>query len=75
MGYKVIKPFTDLQDGRYVYQVGDDFPRLGANVTQERIAELTSTKNRRKEVLVKEVNMAPERRRKRRNARTDSEVN
>ncbi|MDU5688629.1 MAG: Rho termination factor N-terminal domain-containing protein [Kluyvera cryocrescens] len=43
--YKVIEYFTDLQDANYEYNVGDTFPRKGLNVSDERLAEL-STKDK-----------------------------
>lgn len=52
--YKVIVKFTDLQDGNRAYNVGDIFPRVGLKVTDERIAELASDKNRRGLPLIKE---------------------
>lgn len=45
--YKVIKFFTDLQDNDYAYDVNDEFPRKGLNVTDERIAELCGSDNKR----------------------------
>ena len=51
--YKVIKHFTDLQDKNHPYYVGDDFPREGLKVTKERIAELSSSNNKRREPLIK----------------------
>lgn len=42
---KVLKSFSDLQDGQYVYKAGDWFPRLNTTVTDERIAELASCNN------------------------------
>lgn len=83
--YKVIKSFSDLQDNGFVYEVGDVFPRLGKEITQERADELASKNNKRKEALIKYIEEhhikeksiidAPvERRRKRKNARTDSKV-
>lgn len=44
--YKVIKFFCDLQDNNCPYEIGDTFPRKGLSVTDERIAELSSDKNR-----------------------------
>lgn len=44
--YLVIVPFTDLQDNDFQYRVGDEFPRPGAKVSNERIDELSTTKNR-----------------------------
>ena len=40
--YKVIEYFTDLQDANYEYNVGDTFPRKGLNVSDERLAELST---------------------------------
>ena len=55
MMYKVIVRFTDLQDNKHVYNVGDEFPRVGAHPSKKRIAELASGKNRRKIPLIEEV--------------------
>ncbi len=44
--YKVIEYFTDLQDANYEYNVGDTFPRKGLNVSDERLAELSTKENR-----------------------------
>lgn len=43
---KVIKKFTDLQDGNHVYNVGDVYPREGYTPSEERIAELASDNNK-----------------------------
>lgn len=56
--YKVIVGFADLQDPYeghegYPYQVGDEYPRPGMEVSDERIAELASDKNRRGVPLIK----------------------
>ena len=53
--YKVIKPFTDLQDNNYKYDVGDTYPRKGLNVLQSRINELASDKNLQKTPLIEEI--------------------
>lgn len=44
--YKVIKFFVDLQDNNQPYNVGDTFPRKGLEVSEERLAELASDKNK-----------------------------
>ena len=54
--YKVVEYFTDLQDNGYAYSAGDTFPRAGVEVSEERIAELASTANRRGIVLIEAVN-------------------
>ena len=62
--YKVIKYFTDLQDNNYAYYVGDTFPRNGVEVGAERIAELSSDKNRMGVPLIEEIAEKPKRTRK-----------
>lgn len=53
--YKVIKFFTDLQDNKHPYHEGETFPREGVTVTEERLKELASKKNKRGVALIKEV--------------------
>lgn len=55
MKYKVLKYFEDLQDDRYPYHEGDIFPRDGFDVSEERIAELSSDANRRGKPLIEKV--------------------
>ena len=62
--YKVIKSFTDLQDNNYAYSVGDTFPHHGVEVGAERIAELSSDKNRLGVPLIEEITEKPKRTRK-----------
>ena len=44
MAYKVIKHFTDMQDGNHAYNVGDEYPRKGVKVLASRYKELASSK-------------------------------
>ena len=53
--YKVIKFFTDLQDNDFAYEVGAPFPREGLEVTEDRLAELASSNNRRRQPLIEKV--------------------
>lgn len=55
MAYKVIKMFTDLKDGGHRYNVGDPYPRKGAEATAERLAELSGRNNKQGEPLISEV--------------------
>ena len=55
MAFKVIKYFTDMQDNDFEYNEGDFFPRNGLSVLPSRIKELSTTQNRRKEILIVEV--------------------
>lgn len=53
--YKVIVPFTDLQDGNRVYQEGDTYPAEGAKSTKKRTEELLSADNKREMPVIEEV--------------------
>ena len=64
MAYKVIEYFEDLQDNGRPYNVGDVFPVDGNTVTDERLAELASTQNRRRIPLIEEIAEKPKRTRK-----------
>jgi hypothetical protein len=59
MMYKVVKYFTDLQDGNHPYNVGDVFPREGFEVLPSRIKELAGKKNRQGEPLIEEIEEEP----------------
>lgn len=52
--YKVIKFFTDLQDGNRAYSVGDTFPHAEAGypITEGRLAELAGSDNLQGEPLI-----------------------
>lgn len=56
MSYKVINYFEDLQDFNHPYKVGDMFPRLGMKVSEARLKELSTSKNRQKKPLIEFVN-------------------
>ena len=62
--YRVINRFFDLQDNNHAYSVGDAFPRNGVEVDSERIAELSSGKNRLGVPLIEEIAEKPKRTRK-----------
>lgn len=52
--YKVIERFMDLQDGNYIYEIGDVYPRKGADPTLDRIRELAGKTNNIGKPLIKE---------------------
>lgn len=52
MAYKALVDFTDLDTGK-VFRKGDLFPVEG--LSKERLKELTSTENKRKEVVIEEL--------------------
>ena len=64
MAYKVIEYFEDLQDNGRPYNVGDVFPVDGNTVTDERIAELASNRNKIGKPLIEEIVEKPKRVRK-----------
>ena len=62
--YKVIERFMDLQDDNYIYEVGDAYPREGADPTLERNRELASTSTKIGQPLIEEIAGKPKRTRK-----------
>lgn len=55
MAYKAIERFKDLKDDKYVYEVGDKYPRKGKRASKARIAELLGSENRRGRPVIEEV--------------------
>ncbi len=53
--YTVITDFVDIKDENHIYRTGDKFPRDGADASMERLAELSSTRNRCGVVLIKKL--------------------
>lgn len=53
--YRVIAHFCDLQDANHAYQKGDIFPREGNKVSDERLKELESEKNKQGRPLIEYV--------------------
>lgn len=53
--YKVVKSFTDLKDGNWLYDVGDTYPRNGVKVDRGRIAELCGINNKQGRPLIKQI--------------------
>lgn len=49
------RPWVDLQDNNYKYKQGDIYPREGLEVSEERIKELSTIKNKLGEVLIQKV--------------------
>lgn len=56
--HKVIEQFVDLMDSNHVYAVGDEFPRRGHVVSEDRINELSGNNNKRKMPLIAKVEEA-----------------
>jgi hypothetical protein len=52
MEYTVREDFVDIHDDSYFYRAGDKFPRPGVFVSDERIAELSSDRNRVGRMLI-----------------------
>ena len=80
MAYRVIKAFTDMQDGNYAYDPKDParntYPRKGLNVLQSRINELASKNNRQGVPLIEEIPEVveePKKEKKTKSVETDEE--
>lgn len=54
--FRVVVAFADMQDGGYIYNAGDEFPRAGINVNKKRLEELSSDRNRRGVALIVDEN-------------------
>ena len=50
--FKVIFEFSDLQHKKHIYRVGDEYPHSGYSVTEERLNELLTCKNRLRTPLI-----------------------
>ena len=53
--YRALSYFTDLLDKGYAYKRGDIYPRKGYTPTAERLAELSSNKNKRGVAVIAEI--------------------
>lgn len=52
MKYRAVIDFVDTQDNNHVYKIGDEFPRLGMEVTDARIDELIGSNNKLKRSVI-----------------------
>jgi hypothetical protein len=57
--YRVIEKFADLKDYNHIYEVGDIYPREGMLPLPERVAELSSNRNRLRTPLIEEIPEKP----------------
>lgn len=71
--FRVIKHFTDMQDGNFAYNVGDEYPRKGMSVLPSRIKELAGSKNRQGCPLIEEIPEVEETPKKKKSAKADEE--
>lgn len=53
--YRVIKYFTDLHDDDHPYNAGDEFPRKGIKVSNDRLKELAGSDNKQKTPLIEKI--------------------
>lgn len=53
--YEVLKDFTDLTDNFLVYRKGKPYPQVGKVVSEGRIKELSTNKNKQGIPLIKKV--------------------
>ena len=55
MMYRVLERFADLTDKNHLYEAGDAFPRQGLEVSDKRLAELSSAVNKAGRPLITEI--------------------
>lgn len=55
MMYVAAVKFADLQDHNHIYEAGEEYPRLGLDVSEARLAELSGSKNAMGYPLIKQV--------------------
>lgn len=58
--YTVIRDFSDSTDNKFVYRVGDVFPRSGLKVSEERLTQLLGDGNKQGVPLIRESSPKPE---------------
>lgn len=51
----IYERFKDLEDNDFIYIKGDIYPREGLEPTKKRIKELSTTKNKIGEILIKKI--------------------
>ena len=52
MPYVVIDTFFDLEDQKHEYRTGDEYPRSGFSVSEDRLKELSTDRNRLHKPLI-----------------------
>lgn len=57
--FKVVKKFYDLKDNNHAYYEGDIYPHNKVKVSEKRIAELSSNKNKMGVPLIVEIPEKP----------------
>ena len=55
MKYVAKERFADLQDNKYIYEAGDEFPRAGVTVTEDRLKTLSGDQNAANRPLIMKV--------------------
>ena len=55
MKYVAIRDFADLQDNKRLYRAGEAYPREGLEVSEQRLAELSSSQNKAGFCVIKAV--------------------
>lgn len=55
MKYIAAVRFADLEDGRHIYEPGEEFPRLGLSVSDERFKKLAGRDNLAGQPLIRAV--------------------
>lgn len=55
--YVALERFADLQDDKRIYDVGEIYPRVGLNVSEDRLVALSTSQNGANRPLIKKVSI------------------
>lgn len=55
MSFRVVRKFKELKHGGHIYQIGDEYPKKGKKATKARLDELSTGKNKYKQVYIEKV--------------------
>lgn len=53
--FKVVRRFKETKHDGHIYEVGDTYPREGSKATKARLEELSTGKNKYKQIYIEEV--------------------
>lgn len=58
--FKVVRRFKELKHDGHIYDVGDTYPKEGHKASKHRLEELSTTKNKYKQIFIEKVEKTPD---------------
>lgn len=58
--YKVVRRFKEIEHDGHIYEVDDNYPEEGYKTSKQRIVELSTTKNKCKQIFIEKVEKTPD---------------